>query len=994
MKANRRFRILIITLLCLICFSGCKKEKTYTINYELDGGMIETTYSTSFKENENVVLPTPIKEDYEFIGWYQNGNQITSITNQNYQLVARWIRIYHIEYELDGGTLLENMPTSFKENENIELPTPKKDNCRFLGWYQDNELVTSITNQDYQLKAKWERIYTISYELNGGNLSSNAKTSFKENETVSLITPTKEGFVFDGWYQSGELVTTITNQDYYLIAKWKQVFKISYQTDGGMLPGTTITKFFEDEIVELPIPKKDNYEFLGWYQNDELVTTITNQDYQLTAKWERIYKITYYLYGGKFEETALYKIKDDEEYYLLIPQKEGFIFKGWFNNSKFTGDEITKINQGTTDDIKLYACFEKVYQITYIIDDGQMPEEYINYYYPEKGEELPIPTRNGYRFLGWSERPNASDHYSIVPISFEQDLILYPGWEKVNYQMNYQFPYKIFANKDHLFVSFFTDFYNYIVSYRNEANYLESCGIKSVQDFLEVAGNWSGGASGMGRIGNIAGKYYLKIDVGGDIHNQTSDDGFIGYCLENDNYSELIYFLQEFFYWWRKDEGYTGGPDDPNNVGSDFLASAWASLVDTAKFFYFEKDTLPSYFIRKGHVPEMYDRIPYIVKTENFELNYEYDWEKGIDLPNDMIIYGYKFLGWYDNPEYIGTPITKVEIGIYHDVIVYAKLEKLVKITLVCNTEEDEKSYVFVSINEEQELPKITCDGYTFVGWYNNADYTGEAITSIRTSNFNDITLYAKWEKINYTISYIYGKDLYANKQELFTAYFTEFYYYIVDYRNESSSLVRNNIYTVKDFLSIASDLNAGRGEMRHIGDIAGTFYLKKDTGGDINDQTADDGFIGYCLENNKFVDLVYFLQEFFFWWRKDEGYTTDTNNGSDFLHDRWASLVDTAKFFYFEKETLPSYFIKREHVPAMYDKIPHLIDISNIPFEKEYDWEIGIENLPILEREGYTFIGWYDNADYIGEVIASIKSKVFNDIVLYAKWEKISKMH
>ena len=39
-------------------------------------------------------------------------------------------------------------------------------------------------------------------------------------------------------------------------------------------------------------------------------------------------------------------------------------------------------------------------------------------------------------------------------------------------------------------------------------------------------------------------------------------------------------------------------------------------------------------------------------------------------------------------------------------------------------------------------LPTPTKDGYTFAGWYDNAEFTGEAVTSVVT----EITLYAKWE--------------------------------------------------------------------------------------------------------------------------------------------------------------------------------------------------------------------------------------------------------
>ena len=70
--------------------------------------------------------------------------------------------------------------------------------------------------------------YTITYNLNGGtNNTSNPASYTVETETITLQDPTKEGFLFAGWYTSstfnGTAVTSITkgstgNKTYY--AKW------------------------------------------------------------------------------------------------------------------------------------------------------------------------------------------------------------------------------------------------------------------------------------------------------------------------------------------------------------------------------------------------------------------------------------------------------------------------------------------------------------------------------------------------------------------------------------------------------------------------------------------------------------------------------------------------------------------------------------------------------------------------------------------------------
>jgi uncharacterized repeat protein (TIGR02543 family) len=50
-------------------------------------------------------------------------------------------------------------------------------------------------------------------------------------------------------------------------------------------------------------------------------------------------------------------------------------------------------------------------------------------------------------------------------------------------------------------------------------------------------------------------------------------------------------------------------------------------------------------------------------------------------------------------------------------------------------------------------LEEPTKQGYKFLGWYDNTEFTGDAITQIATGSTGDITLYAKWIEI-YTITY------------------------------------------------------------------------------------------------------------------------------------------------------------------------------------------------------------------------------------------------
>lgn len=529
--------------------------------------------------------------------------------------------------------------------------------------------------------ASCQKEYKINYNLGDGTLVESL--SYKVGQEIKLPTPTKKGYTFLGWYENDVLINTLdTNakRDYTLVAKWEMsTYTINYDLDGGELTIEPVKSFNIENVenIQLPTPTKKDYIFAGWYENGQKVSELELKNYNLVAKWTDVYYyIQYETDGGEFTGNIKEEYTVFDEFTLPIPVKEGYEFKGWYLNENFEGDTITSITKGSKEDYALYAKWEKVYKITYVLDGGTLPDEAIQYYHPGIEEILPTPSKKGYVFMGWNERSNATSGYTRVPISYEEDITINAIWKKRSYSVDYILPEGLCLDKEHLFRAYFTEFYNYIVNVRNEGEYLSSRGVNSVDDFLKVASTWNGGGAGMADIGNIAGKYYLKIDTGGKIEDQKAEDGFIGYCLENNKFVEFVYFIQDFFYWWRLDEGYTGGSDDPQGVGSDFLASAWASLVDTAKFFYFEKDTLPHYFITKGHVPEFYDRIPYIISNTDITFTYIYDWEKGMDLVKNIEVNGYEFLGWYDNPDFDGEKIERLEKGIYHNIVLYGKFVK------------------------------------------------------------------------------------------------------------------------------------------------------------------------------------------------------------------------------------------------------------------------------------------------------------------------------
>ena len=96
---------------------------------------------------------------------------------------------------------------------------------------------------------------------------------------------------------------------------------------------------------------------LAEYSDNSNAKTSKMIDLNLNT-YKKEYNITYELNGGIQADGQITSYKIGDEITLLEPQKEGYVFAGWYDNSEFTGNEITKIT-GKNQDFTLYAKWEE-----------------------------------------------------------------------------------------------------------------------------------------------------------------------------------------------------------------------------------------------------------------------------------------------------------------------------------------------------------------------------------------------------------------------------------------------------------------------------------------------------------------------------------------------------------------------------------------------------------------------------------------------------------
>ena len=231
---------------------------------------------------------------------------------------------------------------------------------------------------------------------------------------------TTPGYTFGGWnkadgtawnYASDKVTDNIT-----LYAKWTaNTYTITFDTAGGSEVITkTIEVTYGEQFGDIPVPKREGYVFLGWYDalvggkcygdSDGKSTSPYDKDVNITlyAQWaEAPSRMVYFnTCGGTMTGPVevLHKLntpiaKPDN------PTKPGHTFNGWYTDSALT--QAWNFDDWMTGELKLYAGWTvNQYTITFDTNGGSEIAP-ITQDYGTAIAAPADPTREGYTFIGW-----------------------------------------------------------------------------------------------------------------------------------------------------------------------------------------------------------------------------------------------------------------------------------------------------------------------------------------------------------------------------------------------------------------------------------------------------------------------------------------------------------------------------------------------------------------------------------------------------------------
>ena len=234
------------------------------------------------------------------------------------------------------------------------------------------------------------------------------------------------------------------NLSFYRVHILNQIFIVFDYNGGKSGDGKDSVSLTGNRGAELKIPEspeRPGYRFSGW--SPEIPHVIPDQDTRYQARWilESDYIITYKLNGGTNapENPASYNV-ETETITLKDPVKTGYTFAGWYMAEDFTGGAVTKITQGSTGNITLYAKWELVsYTITYELGGGTNAPENPAGYNVETGTiTLKAPTKDKYDFKGWYKDAEFTTQVTEITQGSTGNITLYAKWELVSYTITYE----------------------------------------------------------------------------------------------------------------------------------------------------------------------------------------------------------------------------------------------------------------------------------------------------------------------------------------------------------------------------------------------------------------------------------------------------------------------------------------------------------------------------------------------------------------------------
>lgn len=663
--------------------------------------------------------------------------------------------------------------------------------------------------------------------------------------------------------------------------------------------------------------------------------------------------------GQASAQSQVYMVSVDGEevsvpegtwYMPETPLREGYDFVGW----RDAQGEMVTFPCAVTEDMAVEAVFAPhEYTIDYWLNGGFFRGSVTTSITLESGSvELAVPEKSGDTFEGWYLTPVYSGE-AVERISCTgTNLSLYAKWSNAVYSIRYELGGGILYESNPASVT-------------AETECLLHEPVREGYLFL----GWYDGAQGGTKYDRVGGDNAANVTL---------------YALwqKSDALFSVLY-------------DYMGGEAMGENPVSVGVGEVYELLPASKAGYTFlgwntQKDGSGEYVSRLYNVDEtlylyaIFEPKTYVVRYI-FEGNYEGDatnpnmvefGERVTLLP--VALYGHEFVGWYDAEEG-GNPVAVIDASnILTITTLYARF---VPLEFQLHLDAGDGTFVSgggtqqtltVGFDERVDLPDCSLLGHDFLGWNDRADGSGEYYQTF-TGTEGDQTLYAVYAAREYLIRYEYEGTYESGKVNPNYITYGETVTLYPVYRTGYTFAGWYDAKAGGTRVEVIDEHNIGSISVLYARFVPLEFAVTLDAGG--GTFTSPDGEASvytYFLQYGTTLDLPTCSREgyAFLGWLDEDGnpveQITSVNLGDMSLTASWMQTGVEYRIEY----VLAGGAMEGNPETALSDVTVSL-------------------NEPV--REGYLFLGWYDNPDGVGEPYLSTPFGRTEDLTLYALWQEMT---
>lgn len=630
------------------------------------------------------------------------------------------------------------------------------------------------------------------------------------------------------------------------------------------------------------------------------------------------------------------------------------------------------------------------FTITFVLNNG---EDNVVW---RRGDEVPMPTFDGYKFLYWCADKDCENPASVdfEKVNLSDSIYLYAKWQKLldfadlsfeSYETTYDgLSHSLevknlpnFATVEYDVATEYTDAGVYVVTATVKADDYNDKVLSATLTinkaklgeivFPDKIVTWDGEPHGV----YIETELPSGVDVSYDGNEQTDVGEYevtahfdVGNNYESIADMKAILTVSEKTYAVTFVD-YNGSvvktvghgktlTDIPEPSAKDGYAASWNAQS-------FENVTSDM------TVTAVYTPIVYRVIYETFGGSVSGDdttftIERGAALSNATRDF-YIFDGWYTERTFTNK-ITEIGKGRFGDITVYAKWTPIVYTAHFyldggnnsLDNVNDGETYKFTVESEPLTLLNPAKAFFDFIGWFTDENFT-TPITEISKGTHGDLNIYAKWSPTVYNINYVLNGGENADNP----------YSYV---RSDTDVILNAPVRAHYEFLGWFDSANERIDRIASgvFGDV--TLYAKWSAseyaisyflfGGMQNvanpsTYTVEDDDIILASPVKTYYDFNGWYSDADF---KNKVDKIKTENGGNIeLYAKWTATEYKIEFVNAEVETI------------------------------FYTAESGDIVLPKASRLGYTFVAWFENSEFSGDTVSIVKKGSFGDIKLYAKF-------